>query len=89
MITPSRDYLAGEVKHLVKAGEHCEGIHDRLINTAPGEALESAAERAQTSGAVGSGPDYGKCETRLHRENPLQADNRPPTLTSGMCESFR
>jgi hypothetical protein len=24
-ITPSGDYLAGEVKHLVKAGEHCEG----------------------------------------------------------------
>ena len=39
-ITPSGDYLAGEIKHLVKAGECCEGIHERLINTGPGEALE-------------------------------------------------
>jgi hypothetical protein len=31
-ITPSSDYLAGEVKHLVKAGERCEGIHERVIN---------------------------------------------------------
>src|SRR3984885_6213085 len=44
-ITPSRDHLAGEVKHLVKAGEHCEGIHDRLISTGPGEALELAGNR--------------------------------------------
>ena len=35
-ITPFSDYLAGELKHLVKAGEHCEGIHDRLISTGPG-----------------------------------------------------
>src|ERR1700751_4365688 len=45
MITPSSDYLAGEVKQLVKAGEHCERIHDRLINTGPGEALEPAGNR--------------------------------------------
>jgi hypothetical protein len=32
-ITPSSDCLAGEVKHLVKAWERCEGIHERLINT--------------------------------------------------------
>jgi hypothetical protein len=44
-ITPSRDHLAGEVEHLVKAGEHCEGIHDRLISTGPGEALELAGNR--------------------------------------------
>src|SRR3977135_2322120 len=44
-ITPSSDYLAGEVKHLVKAGECCEGIHERLINTGPGEALELAGKR--------------------------------------------
>src|SRR5271165_5870200 len=41
----SGDYLAGEVKHLVKAGEHCEGIYDRLISTGPGEALEPAGNR--------------------------------------------
>src|SRR5246127_4362945 len=45
MTTPSIDYLAGEVKHLVKAGEHCEGIHDRLISTGSGEALEPAGNR--------------------------------------------
>src|ERR1700753_2950121 len=45
MITPSGDYLAGEVKHLVKGGEHREGIHDRLISTGPGEALELAGNR--------------------------------------------
>jgi hypothetical protein len=89
MITPSGDYLVGEVMHLVKAGDHCEGVHDCLIDTAPGEALESAAERAQTSGAANSGPDCGDGETKLHHENPPQADNRPPTLTYGMCESFR
>src|ERR1700756_5159117 len=44
-ITPSGDHLAGEVKHLVKAGEHCEGIHDRLISTGPGEVLELARKR--------------------------------------------
>ena len=32
-ITPASDCLAGEVKHLVKAWERCEGIHERLINT--------------------------------------------------------
>src|SRR6201998_4748084 len=37
--TPSGDYLAGEVKHLVKDGGHCEDIHDRLIDTGTGEAL--------------------------------------------------
>ncbi|HET7074553.1 MAG TPA: hypothetical protein VFI55_10800, partial [Mycobacterium sp.] len=44
-ITPSGDYLAGEVKHLVKGGEQCEGIHDRFISTGPGEALEPAGNR--------------------------------------------
>jgi hypothetical protein len=44
-ITPSGDYLAGEVQHLVKTGEHCEGIHDRLVSTGPGEALEPAGNR--------------------------------------------
>src|SRR6478609_4976872 len=44
-ITPSGDYLAGEVKHLVKGGEHREGIHDRLVSTGPGEALELAGNR--------------------------------------------
>src|ERR1700677_825087 len=44
-VTPSGDYLAGEVKHLVKAGEHCESIHDRLINAGPGEALELVGKR--------------------------------------------
>lgn len=44
-ITPSGDYLAVEVEHLVEAGEHCEGIHDRLISTGPGEALEPAGNR--------------------------------------------
>jgi len=39
-ITPSGDCLTGEVMHLVKAGEHREGIHDRLISTGSGEALE-------------------------------------------------
>ncbi len=34
--------------------------------------LESAAERAQAGGATDSGPDYGKCETKLHRGIPLQ-----------------
>jgi hypothetical protein len=45
MITPSGDYLAGEVEHLVKGGEHCEGIHDRLINAGPGESLELVGYR--------------------------------------------
>src|SRR3981081_4388607 len=49
-ITPSGDYLAGEVKHLVKAGEHCEGIHDRLIDTGPGEALELVGKRVNGRG---------------------------------------
>src|ERR1700737_1481137 len=44
-ITPSGDYVAGEVKHLVKAGERCEGIHERLIDTGPGEALELVGKR--------------------------------------------
>ena len=50
--------------------------------------LESAAERAQTSGAADSGPDYGNCETKLHRENPLQADDRRPTLISDIANPF-
>jgi hypothetical protein len=35
-ITPFSDYLVGELKHLVTAGEHGEGIHDRLISTGTG-----------------------------------------------------
>jgi hypothetical protein len=50
--------------------------------------LESAAERAQTSGAADSGPDKGNRETKPHRENLLQADDRPPTLICGISESF-
>lgn len=34
------DHLAGEVEHLVKAGEQCEGVHERLVRTGLGEALE-------------------------------------------------
>jgi hypothetical protein len=86
MITPSGDYLAGEVKHLVKGGEHCEGIRDRLINAAPGQAPKSAVERTQTSGAANNGPDYGHGEIKLHRESPLQAGHCRLTLTSGMCD---
>jgi hypothetical protein len=89
MITPSGDYLVGEVMHLVKAGDHCEGVTDCFIDTAPCEALESAAERAQTGGVNDSGLDCGDCEIKLHRENPLQAHHPGPTLRSGMCESFR
>lgn len=31
--TGARDHLAGEVEHLVKAGEQCEGVHERLVRT--------------------------------------------------------
>jgi hypothetical protein len=44
--------------------------------------FESAAERTQASGAADSGADYRNGETKLHRENPLPADHRPPTLIS-------
>src|SRR5487761_740620 len=48
----------------------------------------SAAERAQASGAADSGPDYGKCETKLHCENSLRADHRPPILICDISESL-
>jgi hypothetical protein len=51
----ARDHLAGEVKHLVKAGEHREGIHERLINTGPGEARELADQ--QVNGRARFGVD--------------------------------
>jgi hypothetical protein len=41
----SGDHLAGEVKHLVKAREHCEGVDDRLISAGGGEAIEPAGNR--------------------------------------------
>ena len=52
------------------------------------EVLESAAECAQTSGAAHSGPDYGNCETKLHREAPLSADDRRPAVTGDIPAPF-
>jgi hypothetical protein len=52
MTTPSVDYLAGYIKHLVKGGEHCEGIRDRLINAAPGRSAHSPRQNALRPAAL-------------------------------------
>src|ERR1700722_13485326 len=64
--SPFGDYLAGEVKHLVKAGKQCEGVHDRLINTGPGEAFELAGNRVDGRAGFEVDP-HGRFSARQDR----------------------
>src|SRR5882724_8279640 len=64
-ITPFGGYLAGEVEDLVKAREQCEGVNDRLINTAPREAFELVDKRVDGRARFEVDPHGGLQRVRI------------------------
>lgn len=68
----------GEVKHLVGAGELCEGIRERLVGTRLGEPLELVCQRADGRAASGLiGVAYFSASGSRSATSPIQVGGRP------------